>query len=355
MTFPSNKLMPIYLDFQKAFDKVSHPKLLLKLKTLGISGNFLNWIEAFLTKRTQQVVVSGILSDQKFVESSVPQGTVLAPTLFILFISDIQKVCKTSQIKLFADDVTIFQPITDFSEDPLNLQNDLDAITKFAENWQLSLSIEKCVSISYARNPVSNQYSINGQSLESVGCIKDLGFNIDHSVKFSQHCQKISNSARSKCCLIRRTFLTKSENFLTQMFNVFVRPYLEYGSCIWSPHLLENIDIIESVQRRYTKRYPGMWDVSYLERLKILGLDSLEIRRIRNDLYECFKILKNFSPLNKSEFFEPPRLHSRLHLAKTRSKCNERYHFFSNRVVDIFNSLPDVVVQATSLNQFKAP
>ena len=142
--------------------------------------------------------------------------------------------------------------------------------------------------------------------------------------------------------------------FLTQIFNVFVLLYLEYGSCIWSPHLLENIDIIESVQRRYTKRYHEMWDVSYPERLKILGLDSLEIRRLRNDLYECFKILKNFSPLNKSEFFEPPRLHSRLHLAKTRSKCNERYHFFSNRVVDIFNGLPDVVVQARTVNHFKS-
>ena len=169
--------------------------------------------------------------------------------------------------------------------------------------------------------------SINGQSLESVDCIKDLGFIIDNKVKFSQRL-KISNLAKSKCCLIRRTFVTKSEIFLTQMFNVFVRPYLEYGSCIWSPHLLENIDIIESVQRRYTKRYPGMWDVSHPERLKFLGLDSLEIRRIRNDLYECFKILNNLSPLNKLQFFEPPRIHSRLHLAKTRSKCNERYHFF---------------------------
>ena len=145
------------MPFQKAFDKVSHPKLLLKLKSLGITGNFHNWIEAFLTKRTQQVIVSGTLSDLNSVQSSVPQGTVLAPTLFILFISDIQKVCKKSQIKLFADDVTIFHPITDFSKDPLDLQEDLDAITKFSQNWQLSLSIDKCVGISYARNPVPNQ------------------------------------------------------------------------------------------------------------------------------------------------------------------------------------------------------
>ena len=190
--------------------------------------------------------------------------------------------------------------------------------------------------------------------LETTECIRDLGFNIDKSLKFSDHCKKISNSAKSKSCLIRRSFVTNSEDFLTQMFNVFVRPLLEYGTCIWSPYLLENIDIIEDIQRKYSKRYPGMWDVSYPERLKILSMDSLEIRRIRNDLYEAFKILNGLSPLDKSEFFEKSNSNTSSNLAKIRSNCIERLHFFSNRVVTVYNSLPDSVVGVDSLKKFKS-
>ena len=136
----------IYLDFQKAFDKVSHPNLLAKLIALGVQGRCLRWIESFLSNRTQQVEVSGILSDSEKVSSGVPQGTVLAPVLFVAFIHDINEICKFSKIKLFADDVTLFKSIS-FSNtnvDKINLQSDLDSIAEYANNWQLSLAIDKC-------------------------------------------------------------------------------------------------------------------------------------------------------------------------------------------------------------------
>ena len=125
----------IYLDFQKAFDKVSHPKLMTKLSALGVEGCFHRWIGSFLSNRTQQVEVSGIFSDAEIVSSGVPQGTVLAPVLFIAFIHDINETCKFSKIKLFADDVTLFKEIsvTNPTLDKLNLQSDLDSIAEFAK------------------------------------------------------------------------------------------------------------------------------------------------------------------------------------------------------------------------------
>ena len=125
----------IYLDFQKAFDKVSHPKVMAKLNALGVEGCIHRWIGSFLTNRTQQVEVSGVLSNSERVSSSVPQGTVLAPILFIAFTNDINGICKHSKIKLFADDITLFKEISVSNAffDKSNLQFDLYSIVEYAE------------------------------------------------------------------------------------------------------------------------------------------------------------------------------------------------------------------------------
>ena len=342
----------IYLDFEKAFDKVCHSKLLKKVFSVGIRNNFLSWITAFLSNRNQFVEIDGTCSSVADVTSGVPQGSVLAPILFLIYISDINSCLNSSQLKTFADDNTIFATISD-QTDAQSLQTDLDSILLYSEQWQLKLSVEKCNFLSFGRRPkIYFEYGLNYHKLERKSDVKDLGFHLDKDMKFSRHCEILANSAKRRCCLIRRSFVTNSHDFLTKMFNCYVRPVLEYGSPVWSPFLLKDIDTIESVQRAYTKRYPGLWDISYKERLKILKMDPLELRRLRFDLFESYKILNSLHPIGP-DFFVRSRSHTRQKFVKKDGICDVRRHFLCNRIVPILNNLPDYVLDAKSLIIFK--
>ena len=156
----------LLLDFAKAFDSVPHERLLLKLRSLGICGNMLSWLRSFLTSRKQRVVINGVYSDWANVTSGVPQGTVLGPLLFILYVNDLDSVVKKSTIKLFADDVLLYAP-ADTKQECSALQNDLNAIFNWTIRWQLKLNIAKCeaLAITNKRKPISFTYFINSQSL----------------------------------------------------------------------------------------------------------------------------------------------------------------------------------------------
>ena len=342
----------IYLDFEKAFDKVCHSKLLKKIFSVGIRNNFLSWIESFLSNRTQFVEIDGTCSSVEDVTSGVPQGSVLAPILFLIYISDINSCLKSCQLKTFADDNTIFAAISD-QNDAQSLQIDLGSILLYSEQWQLKLSVEKCNSLSFGRRPkIDFQYELNNHKLEKKSEVKDLGFHLDKDMKFSRHCDILANSAKKRCCLIRRSFVTNSHDFLTKIFNCYVRPILEYGSPVWSPYLLKDIDTIESVQRAYTKRYPGLWDIPYKKRLKILKIDPLELRRLRSDLFESYKILKSLHPIGP-DFFIRSRSHTRQEFVVKDGICDVRRHFLCNRMVPLLNNLPHHVFDAESLVIFK--
>ena len=344
----------IYLDFQKAFDKVSHPKLLAKLGNLGISGKLFLWIKSFIIDRSQKVRFENAFSDEKRVSSGVPQGTVLAPLLFILFLHDIPETCKFGSLKLFADDITMFSEIK-CTSDKLKLQSDLDSLVDYTKKWQLSLSIEKCHSMNFGKKVDAEfLYQIDGKYLNVKNWCKDLGLFLQSSMKPSLHCQSIANKARSRACLIMKCFVTRDNDFLTKMFNVYVRPILEYGCPVWSPWLLKDIDTIESVQRAFTKRYPKLWSLSYTERLSLLDLDSLELRRLRFDIMTCFKILNNMLPLEINDFFTMSGLNTRQKLTKADGRCDERLYFFSNRIVPVYNSLPHEITDIKDFKCFKS-
>ena len=207
---------------------------------------------------------------------------------------------------------------------------------------------------------VNHEYVIGDHILPSVNVMKDLGVHISKDLKFSQHCSKIASSAYYVTSLIFRNFEYKSPDLLLKLYIVFVRPKVEYATCIWSPSLKRDIDIVERVQRKFTKRISGLENFTYLERLEKLKLEPLEYRRLKNDLYMCFSIVKNHSVLNFSDFF------------RFSSSKNTRSYFFNSwklegkipkksvglnvfheRVINIWNSLPNDVVNSTSLTVFK--
>jgi hypothetical protein len=344
----------IYLDFQKAFDTVPIQRLLLKLEHLGVRGKLHKWIEGFLTDRYFQVRVGTDLSNTKPVLSSVPQGSVLGPILFILYIVDLP-LALNSPVKLFADDTKLFgDPLREHAQ----LQEDLDSIFAWTQKWMLKLNIDKCSVLHIGTKNPKVTYSLDGAYLKPVNEQKDLGITISCDLKWEKHLISIVKRANSLTYLIRKSFSHLPHDLLIKIYKTYVRPVLEYGYQIWNPYFEKDISMLERVQRRFTKLGNGLRNLTYEERLSVLGLTTLEERRRRGDLIETFKILNEYYDCSELKLMfclnqnTNLRGHS-LKLDKQSFRQNPWKHFLSNRVVDAWNGLPPELVVAPSVNVFK--
>ena len=349
----------VYTDLSKAFDTISHKKLILKLQAYGIQGPLLNWIKSFLTDRKQSVHINSALSSFKTCISGVPQGSVLSPIIFILYINDLPDCIKHSQIFLYADDAKLLKSIT-CRLDCILLEQDLDAVVAWCLTWQLSLNITKCLYIRFglANKPQFN-YSLSGIVLSHVQSVNDLGIVFDSKCDFSLQCHKMAAKGFARVNVLLRSFYTKDRSLQCKLYTTFVRPILEYNSPIWSPHLNKNILILERVQKYVTKNLKGLSNKTYKERLAILQLHTLECRRNYYDLVFLYKILHGSNDRLKSLF--PPsvlntnmtlRRHSlQLYIPKPRSDIVK--FSFCNRVSNLWNSLPAFICNASSISVFK--
>ena len=176
----------IYTDFSKAFDSVSHDLLLHKLVTFGFNGNLLNWLRSYLSDRYQRVVLQGGTSDFIKVTSGVPQGSILGPLLFIIYINDLPDILKHSKPLLFADDTKLYFNV-DCVEKCNLIQSDLNALTNWCQKWKLDLNINKCkvLSVTNARKPIKHDYFISGKVLHRVSELKDLGIIIHKKLSWN--------------------------------------------------------------------------------------------------------------------------------------------------------------------------
>ena len=240
----------IIMDFAKAFDKVPHNRLLLKLRRYGVVGRSLSWIEAFLNDRRQHVVVDGIKSEQGLVTSGVPQGSVIAPVLFLAFINDLPDKI-SSEVRLFADDTVVYRKISTV-EDAAALQNDLDALARWEEEWQMEFHASKCqvLRVRRARTGIDRDYTLHGMALPQADEVKYLGVTISKDLKWNKHVANIRNKASGKLAFLQRNIKISSPKLKEQLYKTLVRPNLEYASCAWDPHEAKLVKQLESVQRR---------------------------------------------------------------------------------------------------------
>ena len=346
-----------YLDFQKAFDSVPHERLLLKTSSYGIQGKILNWIRAFLKDRTQAVKVNGSSSSLFQVQSGVPQGSVLGPTLFVLYINDLPDIVD-STVKLYADDAKLYRAIRG-PEDNKTLQDDLKALGEWSQRWQLNFNPNKCSMLRIRpRNSTCELYTykMGSVELEWQEAEKDLGVLMDQRLSFQDEISARIAKANRIVGTIRRTFSFLNADMMKTLFKALVRPHLEYGAPIWSPALRKDVDRLEQVQRRATKMVPELRQLSYPNRLKRLKLPSLAFRRLRGDMVETFKILNHFYDIDHNSFFTLSQLTTRnnsLKIYTPRVKKNIRLNSFSYRIISHWNNLPQSVVTAPSLNSFK--
>ena len=346
----------IYTDFSKAFDSVAHERLLVKLQNVGITGNLLNWIRSFLKNRWQRVRVKGYFSKWIKVLSGIPQGSVLGPLLFIIFINDLPNSIKESICRLFADDCKLYHSV--ISSDENTLQKDLDLLEEWSRIWQLPFNYDKCKVMHVGRNNTCNQYFMGGHKLKVTKEEKDLGVIIDSDFKFHRHSGSAIKRSNQILGLIKKSFATRDERTISNLYKSLVRPHLEYGNIIWGPFHQADIKLVEQVQRRATKLVSTIKDLPYEERLRALKLPSLAHRRKRNDMIQLYKIMNNLIQIDQRMLFEPARVAStrghRFKIAKGGATKLVRRNAFSQRVINQWNNLPSEIVESPTLLTFKS-
>ena len=272
----------IFLDFAKAFDKVPHGRLVAKLGKYGINEVVIKWIGDWLRNRTQRVIINGEASDWDQVFSGVPQGSVLGPLLFVIFIDDID-VGIVSNILKFADDTKVYGPVRS-QEGIKSLQQDLDKLWSWVEKWQMSFNVDKCKVMHIGSKNDKAKYTMNGKELKTTQTECDLGFSMNDDLKPSKHCVEAVKKANKILGMIKRNFVHLNKTLVTKLYKQMVRPRLEYAVQAWNPYLVKDIELLEGVQHRATKLVKQCRNWEYENRLKYLGLTTLVTRRIRGDI-----------------------------------------------------------------------
>ena len=351
----------IYLDFEKAFDTVPHHRLLGKLTAYGMSGAVHKWVSNYLSGRTQVVSVNGTESDVGSVLSGVPQGTVLGPLLFVIYINDMLDSISSDGL-LFADDTKVFRQVTS-ENDALQLQSDINKLEAWTKIWLLRFNADKCHVLTigkFVNIRHTHRYKIGGTELEHVFEEKDLGVQVDAELSFDEHINAKVRIANQIMGLIRRSFAYLDAKSFVKLYTALVRPHLEYAQSVWSPHLQKHRDLLEKVQIRATKLVDHLGGLDYSERLKRLNLPTLAFRRLRGDMIETYKHFATYEREILSESFQPKervnRTTHRFQLHERVAKDGVRgvqHNSFYYRTAEYWNDLPSEVVEAPSVNAFK--
>jgi ribonuclease P/MRP protein subunit RPP40 len=292
----------LYLDFQKAFDKVPHHRLISKVKAHGINGKVAEWISNWLSRRKQRVVINGKVSGWKSVVSGVPQGSVLGPLLFVIYINDIDDNIQSKVLK-FADDTKVYRHVHSGTDIDI-LRSDLVKSFDWSKEWRMLFNIDKCKIMHIGYNNPNATYSVDSIDLSSVDEEKDLDVVITKDFKAGNQCGHAVKKAKRMLGTIKRNFTDRSRMTIVALYKSLVRPHLEYCIQAWRPHLSKDIQLVERVQRRATKMVEDIKHLSYNERMTQLGLSKLETRQIKGDVIETFKILKGIDSIDYNKFFQ---------------------------------------------------
>ena len=346
----------IYTDFAKAFDSVPHQRLLKKLKNNGIIGKTLGWIQAFLSDREQCVKIEQEYSDWIRVKSGIPQGSVLGPILFVLFINDMPDVVE-SLIELFADDAKIFDRVNlrDASSGE-RLQKDIDSLSKWSQKWQLPFNISKCKVLHIGNCNPCRRYKMNGEQLIHINEEKDLGVIVDSELKFHKQTAAAVKKANRSLGLIKKSFALLNRSTLPPLYTSLVRSHLEYANVIWGPFYKEDANLVEKVQRRATKVVSDLKNLTYEDRLRSLKLPSLQHRRRRGDMICAYNIVSGNVKLDANKIFKMAAKTLRGHKFKMQKKKMTKttsLNVFSNRIIEDWNNLPVKIVTSSATNAFK--
>ena len=265
----------VFLDFQKAFDSVSHLKLLHKLASYGITGYLHNWFKSYLSGREQRVQIGDQFSEYTPITSGILQGSCAGPILFLIFINDLPDILDDVQVALFADDVKLYSMYPD------RIQESLDKVGQWCKDWQLTLAEQKCSFIRVGKQQIlpPHPYRINGRIIEYNTSQRDLGVLFNHDLILSSHYSQIVKKANTASWQVLKSFTSRRPKTMAAAFTIYVRPILESFSQVWSPIKRQDVSLLERVQRRFTRflyfKCGLPENTPYEERLNFLGLQQV--------------------------------------------------------------------------------
>jgi hypothetical protein len=351
----------IYFDLSKAFDSVPHPPVINKLKAFGINGNLLNWFTNYLNNRRQRVLLDGQSSKWMPVTSGVPQGSILGPLIFLLYINDLpNELSKDTLCGIFADDTKIGRQLNTQHDEHI-LQEDINKLKEWGDSWGLKFNPKKCkhLKITTNPNPTDSTCTLNNEILEPVDDMTDLGTIVTRDLKWTTHINKMCKKAEGRLWLIIRTIgfystiLAKKTAYIA-----LIRSILEYNSPVWNPRYKTQQKQIEDIQRKATNyilnnpRYDHPDHINYKTRLLQLNLLPTSFRR---EILDITLLLKSINGSTNLDLKDQVSFVDRLQGAQTRqqthatklkinrTKLDRTNHFFTYRAVETWNSLPDQI------------
>ena len=360
----------VYLDMSKAFDKVNHSTMINKLKSYGFNGSLLSWFKSYFHNRRQQVTALGSTSPSRLVTSGVPQGSILGPVLFLLYVNDLPDTISSSTIATFADDTKVFQCIS-CEADSTHLQENLNNINNWSSKSQIMFNHSKCKvqTISRKRKPIMTSYSMGNGQLDQCVQERDLGVWISSNLSWKKQVNAQSAKANQILGYAKRTtkklksYKTKRSIYLT-----IIRTHIGYATQVWAPQTVEQIKKLEQVQRRATKyilNLPFNCEVSYKDRLIQCNLTPLTYWHEYLDMVFYFKLINKLITLDTAFLpkLNTPMRTTRMSIISEGTKFEERrcrtetYRIsYLMRSTRTWNVLPKEITQTystSSLATFK--
>ena len=354
----------IFCDISKAFNRVWHRGLLKKLESIGIRGSLLDWVQNYLSGRKQRVVINNASSDWSFIKAGVPQGSILVPQFFIIFINDIV-IDIQSTIKLFADDTSLYLIIDNPQTTADILNRDQNKIHTWSTNWLVSFNPQKTETMTISRKINKPHYPdifMNDTPIAEVPNHKHLGLNISKDGTHHTHIDLITEKAYRRLNILRRFKFILDRKTLETIYRTYIRPLLEYADVIWDNNITYLVDKIEKVQMEAARIVTGGIRLVSLNNLYLeTGWDKLKNRREMHRLVYFYKMKNNISPQYLSDLV-PDSLNS-IHSHNTRNssiippirtRTSLYTNYFLPATIRSSNLLPERIKSSTSVNSFKS-
>lgn len=296
-----NDVQAVFLDISKAFDKVWHEGLIFKLKQIGVDGCLLSWLKSYLTGRQQKVVIEGESSSWSEIKAGVPQGSVLGPLLFLIYINDISSNVR-SDCFLFADDTMLMREVDagDLSSCNDALNSDLQSISSWASQWKVTMNAKKTKAMTFSlkrgQSP-SPPLFLDNNRIELVKEHVHLGVTLMSNLSWKSHILKIYQKAQNKLNLLKGLKFVLSRHTLQTLYKSIVRSNMEFADVVWDGCSLGDAELLENVQFEAARLITGAMKGTHRESLLLeTGLHRLSSRRKMHKLTVFYKMINGIAP-----------------------------------------------------------